>query len=274
VTKDVMEALMKASESALAEVRAQAEALAEDRVLPLDGHLPMAVLAVALSVQRIEEVVAASPSRIPEEFDLANVTRLRTYAAAAWEAHVRATWVKTKAMRALLDESFACRECLLVWARGLADVGWIRKEALAEIGQRKGSYALAHDLLGLAALLSDVGPRLALMGMQDWHLARASALGLDLFVALAAGSRVDQASKRMRARAFSLLAWAYDECRRLIRWLRWEERDFEDIAPSIGMPVRPEDDDDEEDDEEDEAPSRDVPPAETLPSPTKRCLPN
>jgi hypothetical protein len=106
--------------------------------------------------------------------------------------------------------------------------------------------------------------------MQDWHLARASALGLDLFVALAAGSRVDETSKRLRARTFSLLVWAYDECRRLIRWLRWDEDDLEDIAPSIGIPARP----DDEDDDDDDAPLREVPAAEPEPSPTKRCLPN
>jgi hypothetical protein len=269
MTREVMESLMTTSESALEEVRAQAEALAEDRVLAVDAHVPMLVLAIALSAARIEEVVAASSSKIPRDFDLANVTRLRTYAAAAWQAHVRATWMKKRVMRALLDESAACHEALLVWARGLADVGWIRKDAIAALGRHEGTHAVAHDLLELVEVLSGVGPRLALMGMQDWHLARASALGLDLFVSLAASSRVDAAAKRMQARAFSLLVWAYDECRSVIRWLRRDEGDLEDIAPSLGVRLRP-----DEDDDDDDEPVRELPPIVTQPSPMKRCLPN
>jgi hypothetical protein len=263
-TRDVIEELMAASATAFEDARGDAETLAEHRVLAVDVHVPTIVLAVAMSAPRIEEIVAASSARIPETFDLVNVIRLRTFAAAAWHAHAQATGVNPKLMRETFAEAVSCREALLHWAQGLAEHGWIRKEPLAGIGRHNDACALAYDVIGLAALLSTTWPRSAALGLQVWHLARATALGLELLLAQSARSRVEESAYRMRARTFSVVVWAYDECRQLIRQLRHDEGDHDDIAPSIGVPARPDDDD------QDLAMS----PDDTHRGPTRRCVSN
>jgi len=270
LTRDVIEALISTSPPALANARARAERLAEDRVLAVDVHVPTIVLAVAISAPRIEEVIAAASSRIPTTFDPADVANLRTYAAAAWHAHVRATVVSNARMQTLLDEAVACREALLVWARGLAETGWLARAPHADTGRRSDARALAHDIVALVELLTEAWPQIGVFGIQGWHLARATGLALDLLVAREAGTRVDEGARRMRARAFSVLAWAYDACRELLRELRRDDGDLEDIAPCIGVPERP----------EDEEPQLDGPsPCDLRPDASRsaldrRCLPN
>jgi hypothetical protein len=247
VTQEMIEELIAAGEPAFEAARAEREALAPDRLLPVEVHVPMIVLAVAMTASRIEEVVGAAQATIPATFDRANVTRLRTYAAAAWRAHVRSTRVSRSGMRKLLADAVQCRQALLVWAHGLADCGWLRKDQLAGIGHEDGPHALALDCVGLAEVLTETWPRCEMLGLHAQHLARATALGLDLVVALSAGTHaVDDGALRERARAFSVLERAYEECRRLIRWLRRDEGDLEDIAPSIGTPVEPDDEGDDD----------------------------
>lgn len=52
-----------------------------------------------------------------------------------------------------------------------------------------------------------------------------------------AGDKTDLAQAReLRRRAFTLLARAYDQCRRVVTFLRWSEGDADKITPAFAGP--------------------------------------
>jgi hypothetical protein len=200
---------------------------------------------------------------VPASFDLRNVTRLRLYAAAAWHAYVRTVPLTHELMQAVFREAIPFHREMTRWARRLAGLGWIRTEPLAQIGRDEGARDLAHELVALAEWLTEAWPHCETLGLHGSHLARSTALGVDMLVVLSPEPRaVDADSRRALARAFELMARAYDECRRIVAWIRHREGDLEDIAPALDALGQSPDD-----------PPRGrvtTPPRE----PARRCLPN
>jgi hypothetical protein len=262
-TRKAARALMATSAAAFAEVRREIEALAETRVLPVDVHVPCVAVAVRLAVPRIEDVLSAS-AEIPPSFDLAKIHRLRVYAAAAWHAYTLSFPVNRSLIEGLSGEATACRETFSMYAHAFVQQGWIRGPA--RVGSKPGMQALAHDVLDLAEMLSEAWPRIEGVGLQGWHLARASAIGLDLLIAWSVKSNDPPAdAERTCARALSVLAYVYDDCRALIRQLRAADGDADDIAPPVGVPDDP-DNDDSDEDQRREADAQDVQPRGVLPN--------
>lgn len=97
-----------------------------------------------------------------------------------------------------------------------------------------------NDLLALATMMkqrwSEVRTRVPLTETQ---LERAEVVGTELVLGL--GMRAQPGAKDVRralsvdrrARAFTLFARAYDECRRVITYVRWHEGDADRVAPSL-----------------------------------------
>lgn len=78
--------------------------------------------------------------------------------------------------------------------------------------------------------------------LDEGELTRARELGHALMDAC---RRLDaRPDAALRARAFSLLAWTYDQVRRALTYVRWDEADADALAPSIytgsrgGRPAR------------------------------------
>jgi hypothetical protein len=261
-TKDIIEELIAASRPAFEATRAEREAIGEVDDVPEDVHVLLVVLAIVMCAPQIEETVEVARARVPASFDLRNVTQLRIYAAAAWHAYVRTVPLTNEVMQAVFREAIPFHRSMIRWARRLAGLGWIRREPLAHIGRDEGPRALAHELIALAEWLTEAWPHCEPLGLHGSDLARSTALGVDVFVVLSPEPRrLDEEARRSLACAFELMARAYDECRRIVAWVRHREGDLEAIAPALdALGQSPHD-----------------PPRGRVaapPEPARRCLPN
>ncbi|WP_437280846.1 hypothetical protein WME90_09910 [Sorangium sp. So ce375] len=215
------------------------EALSPDRLITINLDIPRAVSQV-LGV--LPGLVALRPA-IAEEFqkhDIALLDRLETYALAAWHAHL--VYLSSRdpesALKPLVAEAVPLREDLLSDAEALARRGLLDAETVAEIRAGQGHIDTANDLVALSALFGESWCEIAdRTAATEEEVKRAGEIGPQLLAALGvkehgAGPGPTEAADR-RARAFALLVHAYDQTRRAVAYLRWDEEDADTIAPSL-----------------------------------------
>ena len=124
--------------------------------------------------------------------------------------------------------------------RGLVDAGRI-----ADIRSGTGHLDVANDLLSLASILKPSWSKIASKtAIELCEVERAELLSTELIIALGArlqpngeAPTVTQAADR-RTRAFTLFLNAYDACRRVASYLRWNEDDVDQLVPSIFLKAR------------------------------------
>lgn len=170
--------------------------------------------------------------------DIRVVDELNDMALAAWHTYLMDDrgLEADSVVPALLEEARPLREKLLRAAELLAHFELADAERVAEIRSGSGWDDLAADLVQLAALFEsrwdDVAGKTPI---EPAMVARASALGPELKQALATRptARAPNDVDKLRASAFNLLVADYDQIRRAISYLRWEEDDLETIAPSL-----------------------------------------
>jgi hypothetical protein len=104
----------------------------------------------------------------------------------------------------------------------------------------QGNLDTANDLVALAALFTAGWKQVENRStVRSEDVERAAQLGPQILVALgernqpvaADPGKISPAERRQRA--FTLFANAYDQCRRAATFLRWNEGDVDDLAPSI-----------------------------------------
>ncbi len=215
------------------------EALSPDRLISIKIDIPRAVSQV-LGV--LPGLLALRPAIVEHlrQHDVAALDRLESYALAAWYAHLQ--WLSSggaeNALKPLLAEAAALRENLLGDAEALARRGLLDADAVAEIRAGHGHIDTANDLVALSALFggswSDIAGKTA--ATED-EVKRAGEIGPQLLAALGVrehgkGPGPTEAADK-RARAFALLAHAYDQTRRAVAYLRWNEGNAETVAPSL-----------------------------------------
>ncbi|WP_437947954.1 hypothetical protein WME98_45695 [Sorangium sp. So ce296] len=215
------------------------ESLSPDRLVSIKIDIPRAVsqvLGVLPGLLALRPAIAAQL----QQHELALLDRLETYALAAWYAHL--LWLSSggaeNALKPLLAEAAALRENLLGDAEALARRGLLDAAAVAEIRAGHGHVDMANDLVALSALLggrwSDIAGKTA---ATEEEVKRAGEIGPQLLTALGAREHgkapgpTEAADKR--ARAFALLVHAYDQTRRAVTYLRWNDGDADTIAPSL-----------------------------------------
>jgi hypothetical protein len=173
---------------------------------------------------------------------IAMLDELEDYVLAAWYADLLySTPASELDTKKLTEEAGTLREGLLVAAEALAYRNLLDKQRVADIRKGKGHVDLAGDLIALAEVFRASWDKVrAKTAVEDAELERAADLGVRLLAALAAkpgkGSsaapKITDAADR-RARAISLVAKAYEECRRAVAYLRWHEGGDGDLAPSL-----------------------------------------
>lgn len=124
------------------------------------------------------------------------------------------------------------RAALLAEARILIRRGTLPPRALSPIANTTGYQALAFDALLLTALLERVAATTPLLTVGSAELAEAQTLADRLMRRTGDGALVEPEAA-VRDQAFALLAQTYDEVRRLVSYLRWNERDADQIVPSM-----------------------------------------
>ncbi|WP_437900619.1 hypothetical protein [Sorangium sp. So ce124] len=215
------------------------EALGPDRLIAINLDIPRVVSQVLGVLPGILALRPAIAERLPQH-DVALLDRLETYALAAWYAHLAwlSSGVAENALKPLLAEAAPLRENLLSDAEALARRGLLDADTVAEIRAGQGYIDTANDLVALSALFtaswSEVTGKTA---ATEEEVRRAGEIGPQILAALGVrehgkGPGPTEAADR-RARAFSLLVHAYDQTRRAVSYLRWNEGDADSIAPSL-----------------------------------------
>jgi hypothetical protein len=227
------------SAKAFAEVEPLLAKLSKADLAPINVDIPRAVAIAVGAVPHLAKL-RDEAAKLPD-FDITNMDRVGTYALAAWYAHLLALPdVKASSLSPLLEEAKSLRESMLLSAELLAHHGHFDKKAVELIRAGQGNLDTANDLVALAALFSSGWAQVEDRSPIEWaDIERAAKLGPEILIALGAkelpGVKApdpSNASER-RARAFTLLVRAYDQCRRAATYLRWDEGDADEFAPSL-----------------------------------------
>ncbi|MGK3986025.1 hypothetical protein WME99_23465 [Sorangium sp. So ce136] len=226
-------------------------AAAFDRILPeIEALSPDRLIAIKVDIPRaVSQVLGVLPGLLAlrpaiaehlQTHDVALLDRLETYALAAWYAHLQ--WLSSggaeNALKPLLAEAIPLRENLLGDAEALARRGLLDAATVAEIRAGQGHIDMANDLVALSALFSASWSAITgKTAATEEEVKRAGEIGPQLLAALGVrehgkGPGPTEAADK-RARAFALLVHAYDQTRRAVSYLRWNEGDAETIAPSL-----------------------------------------
>ncbi len=197
--------------------------------------------AVSIALGVLPGLVSLRPlmAKLPE-FDIACFDKLETYALGAWYAHLLALPPASASnpVQPLLEEATALRIRLLGDAEALAARGLLDLDSVKEIRSGQGNLDTANDLVALSALMGASWAKIehkTAASAEEVH--RAGDLGPLLLAALGVrehGARVTPAEAADRKlRAFTLFTTAYDQVRRGVTYLRWDEGDAESLAPSL-----------------------------------------
>ncbi|WP_437601227.1 hypothetical protein WMF28_06615 [Sorangium sp. So ce590] len=215
------------------------EALSPDRLIAINLDIPRMVSQVLGVLPGLVMLRSEIAERL-QKHDVALLDRLETYALAAWYAHL--VWLSSggaeNALKPLVEEAVPLRENLLSDAEALARRGLLDAEAVAEIRAGQGHIDTANDLVALSALFSGSWSEITgKTAATEKEVNRAGEIGPLLLAALGVrehgkGPGPTEAADK-RARAFALLVHAYDQTRRAVTYLRWNEGDADTIAPSL-----------------------------------------
>ncbi len=225
------------AEKAFAEVKAELAALPPDEVRRVTVDVPFAVTLALGAVPRLAALRPAIVKALPLH-PIETLDRLETYAFAAYYAHLLTLpAAKSEPERAkLLDEARSLRGALLLGAEALAARSLVDAALVEKVRSGSGHVDMAGDLIALGSLLGGAwGAIHDKTAITLEEVQRAGALGALLLVALSEDAQAAAASDsgEDRARAFTLLFRAYDECRRAVAYLRYHEGDVDQITPSL-----------------------------------------
>lgn len=204
-------------------------------LVAVNVDVPRAISIVVGAAGRVNELVPAMEAALKNPPSEA-VSKLEAYALGLWYAHLLTAPKPTGNDRAqLLERATHLRARLLKAADALADAGLLDPLAVEAIRKGAGNLDKANDLVALTALFfqswGTIENKTAITRAQ---LEEAESLGPALLIALSDhGPEKPDAALEMRQRAFTLLARAYGEVRRVVSFLRWHEDDADAYTPSI-----------------------------------------
>jgi hypothetical protein len=174
------------------------------------------------------------------DFQIACFDKLETYALGAWYAHLLALPPASASnpVQALLEEATSLRKALLADADALAARGLLDVGSVEAIRTGQGNLDTANDLVALSALLGASWDKIEhKTAATAAEVHRAGDLGPLLIAALGVrehgtiATPAEAADRKVRA--FTLFAGAYDQVRRGVSYLRWNEGDADSLAPSL-----------------------------------------
>jgi hypothetical protein len=172
-------------------------------------------------------------------FQIGYLDHLELYALASMQTQTiyQGTSAPPEHLQELVAEATALRELLLSDATALANRGLIGG---AKLGALKGSVGfrnVASDLLTLANMIRSNWDAVSTRtGVTVAELDRAEVVGDQLINDIGIREQAPAATSAVsieRQRAFTLFVRAYDQVRRGVCYLRWDEGDADSIAPSL-----------------------------------------
>ncbi len=194
---------------------------------------------VALGALPLLDELKPKLSLLPSQlFDMSKVLNVKSYAFAAWYAHLVKSRKKKegKSYVGELGEAKELRKALLGDAEALAKRGLLSPTRVAQIRSGQGNLDVANDLVALAAEFeANWDTVFDKTATTEDEVQRAEELGAELIVALA----VEEAPQTLEqpedlvAQAFTLFYAAYEECRRGVAFVRYHQGDADQLFPSL-----------------------------------------
>lgn len=226
--------LREAFQKALPEIHG----LPASALRPITVDVPSSVATILGALPKIRAFRAQIESELPQ-YDLGLFDRLENYALALAYAHgsYLAASEQPRSLEELGAEATKLRDVLLLDASALNARGLVEARALAEIKNGTGYRDTAFDLVALVSLYRRHWTNITgKTGVDLGELERAEILADRLLTAV--GLREQTPLKRSaaiheRLRAFALCLRAYNHARRAISYLRFDEGDAEEHAPSL-----------------------------------------
>jgi hypothetical protein len=224
--------------SAFEKTAPQRAALAAESIAPINLDVPTTVAAVISAYPRLktlrEEIVANLAS-----FDIAQLDDLETYAEALGYAQTAYLAASTpgEPLPAIVDRASQLRDQLLSDSNALARRGLLDGKRLADLKGGTGYLNIASDVGVLVRMLrerwSDVTSKSAILLAE---LDDAEQLSEQIMFAYAERMRPSAQVTNAgddRQRAYTLLVKAYDQARRAVIYVRWDQGDADKIATSL-----------------------------------------
>lgn len=219
-------------------VRAEIMAVPDLALTNINVDIPSAiatVLANATTIAGLRDTIAQD---LPST-DLTRFDRLLDYAQALAYLqtdymHVEAT---VKALPGMYEEALKFRETVLSVGKVLTKLQLIESSVFEEAGSVQGHRNVGYELGNLCMRLLERYPSIAgRSALTEEQLVRGKTLASKLLTTAAErdASRVRSGVvAKERHRAYTLLAGAYNEVRRAVVYLRWNEGDADTLAPSF-----------------------------------------
>ncbi len=212
--------------------------VSETALIPINIDVMTAVTTVLGALPEIEALRSDIDAAF-RNFDFAELEKLEQYAQALSYSHVRwrgFTMPKT-AVAEQAAELSAIRDRLLLDANALAARGWIEGERLKDCKMVSGYRPIASDVLTIVTLIKDRWA--SVEGRTALTLAELNGYGKRAFEFLEAVGLKDQGpalvgdAAVIRQKAFYLFVRAYERVRRAVLYVRADDGDGDEIAPSL-----------------------------------------
>lgn len=239
------------------QARLDLDAVPAESVGRIIANIPIVVSTVFGALPAIE-ALGDDIKKLPF-VDHALLGKLRGYALTLYYVHILISHAADNTqVNALMAEATQLRARLLSSVETLSVCGYVDPAQVAAIRKGSGHLDTANDLVGLEQIFQAGGDAFyGMVPVTRAEVARASELGLQIVAALGrrkVGSEAESTTTRRiddRARAFRLVVRSYNEARRAVTFLRWNEGDADQLVPSLfaGKPRRRSRPDDEPSDE-------------------------
>jgi hypothetical protein len=220
-------------------LRAQRDALRVDELMKPNLDVARAVGVVLASEPRIAAMKA--DFSVLRNFDASIVDQLRPIALALGYANVRfAPPPEEAAIKEMVAGGAMLRGTLMRQAKALVELGRLVGVEVDAIRIVRTNRGLAANLTALASLFQEHWEDVEeVTSVTEEQVRHAGQLGMRILEGLgskdvspSADSKAARAADN-RMRAYTLLAKTYDQVRRAVIYLRWNEGDAESIAPSF-----------------------------------------
>jgi hypothetical protein len=140
-------------------------------------------------------------------------------------------------MADLLEEATRWRDILIAYAKVLIARGQLSAELLKELTGTHGYANVAFDVRRLSSIFKAAWPQIeGSVGLKSSELVEVDRIALKLAATVAHRTVSPEqmaATTDIRQRMFTLFYQTYDQIRRSVGFLRWNEDDADDFVPSL-----------------------------------------
>ncbi len=226
------------SAEAFVVLRPQFEGVPEDQVLLINADMNAVGTRLLAHADRIASLVPQAHATF-KDFDDTAFRQVALCAMALLQAHsLHRTSAPTVDRRpALAGIGTPLRVRLIDAMQYMVREKKIDAERVASIRGLHGYRFLAADLMGLSNVLGQSWDAIAgLCAVTREDIAQAASLSDALFVAISdheGNEREVAAATLLRQKAYTFVYHRYEGIRRVVSFLRWEQNDADDFAPSL-----------------------------------------